>query len=378
MQGFRCSASRHQCKYCKKSGHFSHMCFKKPQEQTYKKGQTKPQAHQLQVGRYSSVDQRYDQEDTSKCDDSFCLQMQIKPEQADQESCETQQLFTHLEYKLKYHRRSTKFPRTRIGTCSNANVMPASIYKKIFKDPDCSKLMQNQSEGIYTYTTEKIPVIGSCELLVLHPDDKCFLKVPFHVVSVEGSVIVSCATSINLNLIQLHNELDTNIPDCTRLYYSSADKAGANQEKKEKIDHTANCHKNCQDTDLWAQKPVRKHKQIMTDSKKNKSSIPIRNQENDKNCQYKCVKRIKGTDSKHQMTGETVFYYKNCQEINTWTMHSIPQTYRRLCQNQTCQSTRCSKKISDPHKRQKIQNDQLQEPSRYKSGCNQYNLSPRW
>ena len=82
--------------------------------------------------------------------------------------------------------------------------MPASIYKKIFKDPDCSKLAQIQSEGIYTYTTEKIPMIGSYELPVLHPDDKCFLKVPFHVVSVEGSVTVSCTININLNLIQIH------------------------------------------------------------------------------------------------------------------------------------------------------------------------------
>ena len=172
MQGFRCPASRDQCKYCKKIGYSSHMYFKKPQEQTYKNGLHKPQVQQQQVGRYSSVDQQYDQEDTSKSEESFCLQMQIKPQQADHESCETQQLFTHLEYKLKYHRRSTKFLRARIDTCSNANVMPASIYKKIFKDPDCSKLTQNRSEGIYTYTTEKIPVISSCELLVLHPDDK--------------------------------------------------------------------------------------------------------------------------------------------------------------------------------------------------------------
>ena len=69
-----------------------------------RKGKLIPQAHQLQVGRYSSVDHQCDQEDTSKSDDSFCLQMQIKLEQADQERCEAQQLLTHLEYKLKYHR----------------------------------------------------------------------------------------------------------------------------------------------------------------------------------------------------------------------------------------------------------------------------------
>ena len=246
MQGFRCPASRHQCKYCKKIGHFSHMCFRKPQEQTYKKEPHKPQAQQIHVGRYSLINQQCDQEDTSKSEESFCLQMQIKPAQADQESCETQQLFTHLEYKLKYYRKSTKFLRARIDTCSNANVMPASIYKKIFKDPECSKLMPIQLRGIYTYTMEKIPVIGSCELLVLHPYDKCFIQVPFHVVSVEGSVIVSCATSIKLKLIHIHNELDTNIPDCARLYYSLVDKPRANQVQEKVVDHTANSDKNCQ------------------------------------------------------------------------------------------------------------------------------------
>ena len=45
----------------------------------------------------------------------------------------------------------------------------------------------------------------------------------FQVVSVEGSVIISCATSINLNLIQIPNQLDTKIPNGAGLIYSSAD-----------------------------------------------------------------------------------------------------------------------------------------------------------
>ena len=191
--------------------------------------------------------------------------------------------------------------------------------------------------------------MGSCELLVLHPDDKCFLKVPFHVVSVEGSIIVSCATSVNFNLIQIHNELDTNIPHCARWYYSPANKSRTNQEQQKEIDHTAKCDKNCQDLNVRAQMPAKTHKRTMKYSKQNKPCIPIRNQEDDKNCQYKCVKGIRCTDLKHQMTRETVFYDKNCHETNMWTVHSIPQTYKRLCQDQTCQSRRCSKKISDPH-----------------------------
>ena len=49
IEGFRCPKSRHQCKYCSKIGHFSHLCFKKKQANTYKKGPRNPNAYQLKV-----------------------------------------------------------------------------------------------------------------------------------------------------------------------------------------------------------------------------------------------------------------------------------------------------------------------------------------
>ena len=105
------------------------------------------------------------------------------------------------------------------------------IQDNIYIDPDCIKLQPSEKKGIQTYTKQKIPVIGSCELFVLHSDDQCFHKVKFQVVSVEGSVIISCATSINLNLIQIPKQLDTNIPGCARLIYSSVDAPGKHQYK---------------------------------------------------------------------------------------------------------------------------------------------------
>ena len=86
-----------------------------------------------------------------------------------------------------------------------------------------TKLATSKKNGIYTYTIEKITVIGSCELFVLHPNTKCFQAVTFQVVNTEGSVIVSCVTSISLNLIQIHSELNASVPDCGKLIYSCAD-----------------------------------------------------------------------------------------------------------------------------------------------------------
>ena len=142
------------------------------------------------VGTYSTegpIDNQADTHSTSS-EDSFCLQMKVKNKQAEDNCSDVQHLVTNLEYKLKPHRRTT-FHRARIDTCSNVNVMPVSVYCVMYKDPDCTKLALSKKNGIYTYTTEKIPVIGSCELFVIHPNTKCFQTVTFQVVNMEGSVI---------------------------------------------------------------------------------------------------------------------------------------------------------------------------------------------
>ena len=97
------------------------------------------------------------------------------------------------------------------------------MYKLLYKDHDCVKIASSSKSGISTYTTERIPVLGSCDLLVVHPNTRSLKEMTFQVVNHEGSVIISCATSLELGLIQLHIELHTRVPDGRRLMYSSAD-----------------------------------------------------------------------------------------------------------------------------------------------------------
>ena len=158
---------------------------------------------------------------------------------------------------MKPYGKKTRILRAKIDTCSNTNIMPASTYKIIYNDPDCIKLQPSKKKGIQTYTKQKIPVIGSCELFVLHSDDQCFHKVKFQVVSVEGSVIISCATSINLNLIQIPKQLDTNIPDCARLIYSSVDAPRKHQYKvQQSVLRTKISNKKYQEAHRRPQKPI--------------------------------------------------------------------------------------------------------------------------
>ena len=64
--------------------------------------------------------------------------------------------------------------------------MPVSVNKLIYKDPDCARLAPSNKDGILTYSTEKIKIMGSCELLIVHPATKCFKEVTFKIVSHEG------------------------------------------------------------------------------------------------------------------------------------------------------------------------------------------------
>ena len=96
------------------------------------------------------------------------------------------------------------------------------MYKLIYKDQDCTKLEPSNKAAVKTYTTEEIKIVGSCKMFVVHPDTKLLQEVTFHVTCHEGSVILSCATSIELGLVHPHTNLDE-VPEEGSLIYSKAD-----------------------------------------------------------------------------------------------------------------------------------------------------------
>ena len=86
-----------------------------------------------------------------------------------------------------------------------------SIYQLLFKDPGCTKLAPSDLQ-LGTYTDNKVKLIGACELYVMHPSTKIIEAVTFFVTCNEGSVLISCATSLALGLIQPHASLDNLVP----------------------------------------------------------------------------------------------------------------------------------------------------------------------
>ena len=222
-EGFRCLASKHQCKNCHKFGHFNSLCYKKRDKcDNNKRPFGSPKAHQMKIRSVQTQDALSSQlEEYSTEEDSFCLQLQVPSPQAETNCIAPQYIVINLEYKLKPHKKRTKFLRVRIDTCANVNLMPINVYKLLYKDEDCTKLEPSNKVAVKTYTTEKIKIVGSCKLFVLHPDTKCLQEVAFQVTSHEGSVIISYATSLELGLIQPHRSLDV-VPEKGILTYSKA------------------------------------------------------------------------------------------------------------------------------------------------------------
>ena len=157
--------------------------------------------------------------------------MEVKSTQAETKLPAPEHLVTNLAYKLNPQEKKIKYLRTRIDTCTEVNILPLSVYKLIFKDPDCEQLAPSTKVAISTYTTDKIKIIGSCSLFGVHPDTSSLKQVTFYVTSYEGSVILSCETSLKLKLIHPHSNLDQ-ISNCTSLICSNADHPMMKKSKK--------------------------------------------------------------------------------------------------------------------------------------------------
>ena len=232
VEGFQCPAKKYQCKACHKFGHFTSMCFQKKQAPIKHR---KPKVHQIQAGSpHAHRSASYDHSDEdSTSDESFCLQLKIKRRQARESKVpKATHLITNLAYRLQPHHHRNMYLRARLDTCADVNLMPASIYKLIFKDPQMKKLTPSTLQ-VGTYTTDTVKIVGSCKFHLVHPDTKKLLETTFYVAINDGSVLLSCKTTLQLGLIQPRARLDYLLPRAS-LITSSAD----HPKKTKEVLHT--------------------------------------------------------------------------------------------------------------------------------------------
>ena len=220
MEGFPCPAKKYQCKACHKVCHFSSMCYQK--KHAYSKPGI-PKVHQLQTGTvYVHSNLSHDHsDDDSTADDSFCLQVMIKCNQKkEQRVPRPTHLITNLAYRLQPHHHRNLYLQARLNTCANVNLMPASVYQLIFNDPNMKKLAPSKLQ-VGTYMIDTLKIIGSCTFHLVHPDTKRLLETTFYIVMNDGSMLLSCKTTLLLGFIQPRSRLDYLSPR-TSLITSSA------------------------------------------------------------------------------------------------------------------------------------------------------------
>ena len=59
------------------------------------------------------------------------------------------------------HENRNLYLRARLDTCADVNIMPASVYKLVFHDPNLEKLIPNKLQ-IGTYTNDTVKIVGTC------------------------------------------------------------------------------------------------------------------------------------------------------------------------------------------------------------------------
>ena len=222
-QGFQCPAKKNQCKVCKKYGHFSSLCYEKKTQAHHKNSHRNPKPHQLHVGpMYAQDSASHCYSEVSSSDESFCLQWQAQSNQAEEKQIpQPVHLITNLAYHLKLHHTRNMYLQAWLDMCTDLNIMPASVYQLLFKDPEMKQIKPCKMQ-ISTYTADTVKIIGSCIFNVVHVDMKKLVPVTFHIANNDGSVLLSCKTSLALQLIKPQSKLDY-LPPWASLITSTMD-----------------------------------------------------------------------------------------------------------------------------------------------------------
>ena len=162
----------------------------------------------------------------------FCLQVKIQRQnKQSQQLSHTTHLITNIAYKLKPHHHRNKYLRARIDTDAEVNLMPVSVYKLIYQDENLQKLSPcNLKIGMYTADTIKI--VGTAVIYLMLPDNKQLIATTFHIASSEGSILLSCNTSLQLGLIHHRPRLNY-LPPWVSLIMSKEDHPNSTNRQKQ-------------------------------------------------------------------------------------------------------------------------------------------------
>ena len=113
----------------------------------------------------------------------------------------------NLAYRLQGHHKRNQYLWARLDMCADVNLIAMAVYCLMFKHPGLRKLTPSNME-IEMYTNNVVKIIGTCYFYLVHPGSKQLIKVLFFVAKENGSILLSCRTTMELGLIRPHARID--------------------------------------------------------------------------------------------------------------------------------------------------------------------------
>ena len=99
-------------------------------------------------------------------------------------------LYANIPYRLQPYHKHNKCLHVQLDTCTDVNLMPESVYRFVFNNPQTSKLAKNDID-LTVYTRDSVDLIGKCTFYMLSNSMKQAIKVDFYIAKEEGSVLLS-------------------------------------------------------------------------------------------------------------------------------------------------------------------------------------------
>ena len=116
-------------------------------------------------------------------------------------------LYANITYRLQPYHKNNKYLCVQLDTCTDVNLMPESVYKLVFNNPQTSKLAKNNID-LKVYTRYSVDLIGNCTFYMLSKGMKQSVKVDFYIAKEEGSVLLSWETVFQLQLLNVKPRLE--------------------------------------------------------------------------------------------------------------------------------------------------------------------------
>ena len=111
-----------------------------------------------------------------------------------------------VEVKFSPYDTNSVYMDAYVGTGADVNLILKNRYVKIHNDDRLRHIMPSDIK-LGVWGDDQIALLSNCNIYLVHPDTKKPVQVTFYVADKSGSTLLSCATSLKLDLIKVHPKL---------------------------------------------------------------------------------------------------------------------------------------------------------------------------